>query len=343
LKQTISILVFIAVFVAGFSQSGDMDKRTFFTHDAIVQLYLTTHFKQISNPKFKEVKRPAHARMVLPDGRDMQGNIELRGRGDYRFMICSPPPLMLYFKTPGAGSLKGLGKLKMVWSCKDGDYYDQLLMKEYLIYRMYNLITPYSFRVRQLEVFYRDSSRLDKWTKKQGFLMEDIDDLAKRLYCKEREDTVTFSREINDSNYAVMALFQYMIGNTDWSIANYQNIKLIAPDNDTRDCPFAIPYDFDHAGLVNAEYAAPHEKLPIENVQQRYNTAMPLAAKHLERAITIFKARKDEIFFLIESFEGLKPGVKKEMTLYIDEFYRILNDAKKIDNIFIKEPATKNL
>lgn len=343
MKQTITILVFIAVFFTGFSQSGNLDKKTFFTTDTIVQLYLTTHFKQISNPKIKEVKRPAHVRMVLPDGRDMQGNIEIRGRGDFRFLLCTPPPLMLYFKTPGAGNLKGLGKLKLVWSCKDGDYYDQLLLKEYLAYRMYNLITPYSFRVRQLEVFYRDSSRLGKWTKKQGFLMEDIDDLAKRLYCKERVDTVTFSREINDSNYAVMALFQYMIGNTDWSIANYQNIKLIAPDNDTRDCPFAIPYDFDHAGIVNAEYAEPHEKLPIENVLQRYNTAMPLAAKNLDRAITIFRERKEEICLLVESFEGLKPGMKKEMINYIDAFYRILEDGKQMHNIFIKEPAANKL
>jgi len=172
--------------------------------------------------------------------------------------------------------------------------------------------------------------------------MEDIDELAKRLQCKEREDTVTFSREINDSNYAVMTLFQYMIGNTDWSIANYQNIKLIAPNNDTRDCPFAIPYDFDHAGLVNAEYAAPHEKLPIDHVLQRYNTAMPLHEKQLERAVAIFKERKDEIILLIQSFEGLKPGIKKEMTNYIEEFYLILNDAKKIHNIFIKEPTANN-
>jgi hypothetical protein len=64
-----------------------------------------------------------------------------------------------------------------------------------------------------------------------------------------------------------VALFQYMIGNTDWSIVRERNVTLLLGEDGYQR---PLPFDFDMSGLVNAHYAGPAPGLPIDDVTERF-------------------------------------------------------------------------
>jgi hypothetical protein len=335
--KAFSFLFVVFLFLFSVPSEGQkVDPVAFFKGDSIIELHLSGHLKMIDQPKEYGIKRPGYARMVFPDGTEYKETIEFTARGKSRFTYCDPPPLMLYFKNKNAGGLSKLGKLKLVWSCQAGDYYNRLILRELLVYKMYNLITPYSFRARLLNVTFYDSSRNGSLINRKGFLLEDIDDLAARQLCSEYQDSVIRPTETNRQVYALMALFQYMIGNTDWSIANYQNIKLIVSDTSAFFRPIPVPYDFDNCGFVDAEYAVPHESMPIENVRERYNKAMALTIEDIQQAATVFRNVKPLLLDLVAKFEGLTPADRRYMHLYLNSFFEEMKNLEKFSKIFEK-------
>ncbi len=335
--RVVSVLFFGIIFLfAPAARTQKIDPVAFFREDSTPNLYLSGHLKGIDLPKESGVKRPGYARMVLPGGTEYQGAIEFTGRGKSRFVVCDPPPLMLYFKNRNEGGLSRLGKLKLVWSCQAGDYYNRLVAKELLVYKMYHLLTPFSFRVRELNIIFADSSKEGSILNRKGFLLEDVDDLAKRLQCSEYQDIEVKPAETNRRLYALMAIFQYMIGNTDWSIANYQNIKLIVPDTSTLFSPIPIPFDFDNCGLVDAEYAVPHESMPIENVRERYNKAMALPVEEIKIASEIILKAKPSLYSLVDRSNELTTADKRYIRHYLDSFFDEMKDFEKFSKIFLK-------
>jgi hypothetical protein len=65
-----------------------------------------------------------------------------------------------------------------------------------------------------------------------------------------------------------VALFEFMIGNTDWFIQNRHNLEFVVVPGHNLLVP--IPYDFDYSGLVNAPYAVHHTSLELPSVEIRY-------------------------------------------------------------------------
>jgi hypothetical protein len=139
----------------------------------------------------------------------------------------------------------------------------------------------------------------------------------------------------------IVDMFQYMVGNTDWSVPNLHNTKLVQKKGEPSSAPYVIPYDFDYAGLVNAYYAVPSEILNIEKVTDRLYRGFPRSMEELQIAIGVFMKQKESIYKLIASFTPLADRYKKEVTDYIDEFYRTISDNKKVQFEFI-DNARKN-
>ena len=336
----ITFLLFVSAFLGLVNAYGQpINRQSFFKNDTIAALLISANLRNIDLERQKEIKRPGIARLIMPDSVEFSGPIELHGRGKIRYELCNPPPLMLYFKTKEQSSLRSLGKLKLVWGCRSGDFYDQLVIKEYLVYKMFNLLTPYSFRVRLLDIEFKDSSKAGTPIRRKGFLIEDIDELAKRNGLIEFEGISLMPGETNQPQYALVTVFQYMIANTDWSVSNYQNIKMVASDTALKPVPLIVPYDFDNCGLVNADYAVPHESLPIESVLQRYNKAVSLKKEDIHAVAEIFRQAQPALISIIEKCNELKPSNKKEMINYLNEFFRLLADMKTFDNIFLKQPV----
>ncbi len=159
------------------------------------------------------------------DGSAGSQEIQIQTRGNFRLARrnCDFPPLRLNVKKePSIGTLfEGQDKLKLVGVCKLGqDYWVQYVLAEYLVYRMFNLFTPMSFRVRLARVTYIDSSGEDDTFTRYGFIIEDDDAMATRNggWKVPWETGRQFNPVLLERDQAILVdVFQYMIGNTDWS------------------------------------------------------------------------------------------------------------------------------
>ena len=247
---------------------------------------------------------------------------------------------MVDFKNFASG-LSSLKKLKLVCGCSTTSEEERLALKEYLVYKLYTQFTEMSFRVRLAHITYEDSKGKRKPFTQYGFFIEDVDVMAKRNGCKEVNKTAFTQNNTHREQMTLVEIFEYMIGNTDWSVSNYHNMKLIRKRDAENSPPFAVPYDFDYAGFVNAYYAVPSELLSIEKVTDREYRGFPKSMEELQQAISVFMAQKEKVFKLITEFEPLPDKYKKEVTEYINDFYKIISDPKQVQREFI-DKARKN-
>ncbi len=135
----------------------------------------------------------------------------------------------------------------------------------------------------------------------------------------------------------MVVIFQYMIGNTDWSVPKNHNIKLLADKEDSSAKPFVVPYDFDYSGLVNTDYAVPAPALNLENVTQRLYRGFPRTMAELQAVLKIYQQQKGNIYTMIKNFEPLDKQNKKEMMYYLDNFYDMIDNPKKVQFTFIDD------
>ena len=206
---------------------------------------------------------------------------------------------------------------------------------------MYNLLTDKSFRVRLVKIKYEDTRGKVKPYSQYGFLLEDVDQMAARNKCVEVQGGQFLTESTDRKQMTLVYLFEYMIGNTDWSVPHYHNIKLMRGkgDNSTT-LPYAVPYDFNNSGLVNASYALPQEELGIESVRVRLYRGFPRTMEELEAATAIFKKQQDKIEALISNCSWLSNKYKKEMSNYLEEFFRIIDSKSSIKYNFIDNART---
>lgn len=312
----------------------NLNRIAFFAEDKPLQLTLTTDFKKLLSERKKGVYQPGIASLHLSENETVTGNINLYVRGEFRRKECFMPGLMLNFKD-SVSKLSFMKKMKLVCGCTNNNYGEQLVLMEYLIYKMYNLVTDMSFRVRLARINFDDTRNRVKPYTQYAFLMEDVDDMAKRNNCREVENIRFNTEQTNRQQMTIVALFQYMIGNTDWAVPNYHNIKLMRSEKDSLASPYVVPYDFDFAGLVNARYASPVPELGIERVTERVYQGFPRTMAELQLALDVFRKQKENIISLVKNFELVNSRARDVMLDYIDEFYSIIEDNKDVQSLFI--------
>ena len=317
------------------AQIKPINRKLFFTDDKVIEATLTTDVKKLRNDKKVPAWQPAKVALRFEDSALINEEIRVKPRGDFRKNNCDLASLMFNFKGPASPVLSPLKKLKMVGGCRTGSVFEELLLKEYLTYKIYNLLTIMSFNVRLLHLSYIDSRQKAKTYSQYAFLLEDIGDMGERNNCKEVKNLEFSSEATNRKNMTLVALFQYMIGNTDWSVLKNHNIKLVKPLNDSLAAPYAIAYDFDYAGIVDAGYAVPNEELGIKSVKERLYRGFSRTMDELMEAIDIFKEKKSRIYFTINNFSLLSGRTRKGMIDYLDDFYKTIDDKRTIRNAFI--------
>lgn len=324
-----------------FSQPPPVDSQLFFLDDHTIEVSLTTDIRKLWHDKKTPEYQPAVIVMKFSDTSTISEEIRVKPRGIFRKNNCDIAALMLNFKNPSSPKLSPLKSLKLVGDCKKGFTYDELLLKEYLVYKIQNFLSNMSFRVKLLHITYNDSKQKVKSNTQYAFLMENIKELAKRNNCIETRQPNIFTEATNREQMTFVNLFQYMIGNTDWSIPKYHNIKLMVPKNDAYSKPYAVPYDFDFSGFVNANYAVPDSALGIESVTKRLYRGFPRDLEEIEATIDIFQEKKESIMYYIDHFDLCSIKCRKGMIAYLDEFYKIIANKKKIESIFIKNARTE--
>ena len=341
MKLNLLILLFLFFLQFGYSQNDCEAKinsdTILFTSDFFIQtepLQLTMKFdiKKLTFEKSKEEYLPAKLIYFTHDSIRIEKNVRVRARGESRKRICHFPPFWLNIKKANINDDYILDKkIKIVTLCKKNNEYNKYLLKEYIIYKLYNIITDRSFRVRLLDVNYINTGRKNKENKSKAFMIEPEDMLSKRLNALSiRVDNLNYIH-VDSLEADIMCFFQYMIGNTDFTVNGRHNIKLLKYTDFTKPLLVPIPYDFDFAGLVNSDYANPAEILNIENVTQRYFLGMCRSDYEYLKVMDVFKDKRDEMYHFIESFEYLDNRSKREILNYLDEFFKEISKPDFIE------------
>lgn len=323
------------------AQTSPVDSIKFFTDEGVIDLTLTTDIKKLQTEKKLEVYQDASVVMRFPDSTVISEGIRLYARGHFRRENCNIPPIMLNFRNATSPMLNPLGKLKLVIGCGNGANDEQLVLKEFLVYKIYNLLEQKSFRVRLLKVNYQDSKNKMKPFSQHAFLIEDDADMAKRNKCVKKEDQQWQTESTDRNTMTMVAVFEYMISNGDWSVPNNHNTKLIFEKGNAGAPPYVVPYDFDHSGFVNASYALPNELLGTETVTERVYRGFPRDMEELQATFDIYRKQKEAIISLIMNFTLLKEKTRKEIVTYLEDFYKTINDKRKVQSIFIDNARTK--
>ena len=216
---------------------------------------------------------------------------------------------------------------------------EEFLIREWLVYKIYNLVTPKSFRARLVKVKLEDDRNKKAVTPFYGILLEEAKQMARRNKAVPVEQPLRPQQTQTDA-FLHMAVFEYLIGNTDWSVQYQHNIKLLLPDSST--VPVAVPYDFDHSGMVNAPYAHPAEQLQMRSVRERrYRGYCVRNLKVFEPVIARYNRLKSDIYAMYTSCTLLDEKYIKSTLQYLDEFYATINNPKAWQKEF-GYPCDKN-
>jgi hypothetical protein len=309
-----------------------------FTNDEILHLALRFDLKEYTRKKPKEDYLKAVLTYYINDKDSVNKEVRLKSRGVFRNGYCSFPPIRLNFSKSDfeKPDIKKIGKIKLVTHCQSGN--EDYLFKEYLIYKLYNVLTDISFRVRLAEIDYISTTQKDKVIRSYGFLIEPVELLAERINAFEAESPAVNQKNIIPEMMDRVAIFNYMIGNTDWSVPGQHNCKVFSGKTfDNPGLGIIIPYDFDYSGLVNAHYAVPLDGLGLEKVTQRRYQGMCRPEENYVRILKEFSDKRAEFYRVINEFQYLGEKDKKTMISYLDEFYNSIEKIDGILNIFNNE------
>lgn len=337
-RPSLAFLLFLTVLTAHSQAPAAIDSIQFFIDEKPIEMTISMDVKFILGDKSEKKDNyiPAKVTMKMPDSSSVTEAIRISTRGAVRRKICYMPPLKLNFHNSTSPRLYPLHSLKLVCGCKTSQEYEQYVLKEFLIYKMYNLLSDKSFRVRLAHVTYEDSKGKKKPIIQYAYFVESIEAMAKRNHCKEYKGVKLAQEETDRKQMTLVSVFQYMIANTDWAVPVDHNIRLINSKKDSTTAPFAVAYDFDYAGLVNTDYAVAEPKLEIESVTQRLYRGFPRTELELQQVFESFNQQKTAIYSLINNFEPLSARNKKDMTGYLDDFYKTINDKSYAKDVFIR-------
>lgn len=298
-----------------------------FDATAPLQLRLAADFGAIGRDRgTKKEEHPGVLTLFQEGGDSTRLDVTLRTRGHFRLRTCQYAPLKVTFdKDATPGTIFARQKsLKLVVQCRGGSRWSDYLLEEYLLYRAYGLFTERSFRVRLVDVTYEEPGGKHPPETRRGFFIEDDDRMARRNHA----DVLAQGVSQDETDFAQMSLlgvFQYLVGNTDWSVAGLHNIVII---RDSTGVAYAVPYDFDWSGVIAPPYANPDSRLPIRTVRERLFRASCRRPEELAHVLAQFNERKDSIYALYRGQAGLDPGRVRQALQYYDEFYRTINDPR---------------
>jgi hypothetical protein len=319
-------------------------RRLFQTADTL-PITLAADFKAVNRDRNPESTKtfPATLTVAGEAGAAAAIPVTLRTRGKIRLdpKLCSFVPLSLEFskKEVKGTPFDGQRKLKMVTHCQNDDDYDQYVLKEYFAYRLFNLVSPRSFRVRLAKATYVDAANGKTVASHYAVFIEDDDDLARRL--EGRSIALPHTAFVNYDIEALttMMVFQYMIGNTDFSIYALHNVRMVQ----TRFRPlYPIIWDFDVSGLVSPVYGAPDPRLELSSLRERKYRGPCRTLEAFGPTFAAFKAKEAESLALLDSLPDLRQRPRDEVRQFLARFYTTLGRPDQLKKEFVDKCKPEN-
>lgn len=260
--------------------------------------------------------------------------VTITRRGLTRQRICDFPPLRLDFDREASKGtrFRGAGNLKLVTHCFDNKRYSQYYVKEFLAYRLYNAVTPLSFRVQGLDVTYLSNGA--RPTQRFAFLIEDPDDIAKRNGLEKLSIPETRPSELDPAQTSRYVVFQYLIANLDWAVISgpgdtcCHNARLLGGGPSGLIQP--VPYDLDSSGLVDAHYAAPPANLRVRSVRDRLFRGFCAHNEALDGVLQEYRDLRPAFMAIFEGESRLDPRHQKDALRFMEKFYDVIDDPKAV-------------
>jgi hypothetical protein len=340
--------VFATLAIASLLQGAPVAAQTvaapdpLFSSHEILQVRFTGPLFTLIEEKSKEDYLPGQFSVTDTGGEILNFDIKFRARGNFRHENCDYPPVRLNFKkSQTKGTLfDKQDKLKLVVHCNRRAEYYQIVLQEYLAYRILNLFTDLSLNVRLLQIEYVDPGEEITSEPRYAFVIEHKNRAVKRIGM---EELVAPSIQVSDLEQAQLNLtsvFQFFIGNTDFSpIAaapgqdcchNYIMFK----NPDSKITP--IPYDFDQSGFVDAPYAVANPRFKLRSVKERRYRGRCVNNAYVEQSIQQFLDKKDAIYALIEEQVGFTEDTREDLVRFVDGFYKVVTNPKRVNSLIIK-------
>lgn len=307
-----------------------------FASETTLEVKITAPWRDFMRKKNTSPRYPAKLEVTDASGSTASLDLSIEPRGITRLKVCKFPPVKLIFdKEAIKGTpFRGNKSLKLVTHCGDGERWERYPVREMLAYHIYNRITARSFRVRALSITYVDSGNQSSDGPHFAFLIEDDSALAKRNELEKLDIPKMRLSQLDSLESNRFSLFQFLIGNTDWSVLNgpssgrcCHNSELIGPK--TQASVYAVPYDFDSSGLVDAHYAAPNDALRIQNNRERLYRGFCTFQSTLETARQELLQQEAQILQLARSEDRLDAKSREVTIDYLARGFEILRDDQR--------------
>ena len=324
------IIAIIIVWGSVFSVQGQSTQSVagLFESEDLLEIQMEVNLGKLLKDRGEDPKyHNATISVKLPDGSDHIEEAEVQVRGNFRRQPgnCNFPPLRVKFskKNPPNGIFTGQRKLKLVTHCQTQD----LILREYMAYKVYNLFTEVSFRVRLVQINYIDTKDKRKPETSYAFFIEDDDAVAERIGGEEVVEELRLQPEALQRDLLTqLYIFQCMIGNTDWDITLEKNMKFI---NFGEDSPIvAVPYDFDWSEIVDAPYTN------VGDMERQVFRQLCRTDEEIEAALAVFHEKKEAIFDLYKSNPHVKGKGRNVALSTFKKFYKRIKNPEEVKKYF---------
>lgn len=326
-------VMWAAAFAASFVAFAPTSAQRLFRTTEPVEVTLTTDLRTLVRDRDSTKFKPHGAVFAYKEanGKTVEIPVTLQTRGHFRrqFRNCDFPPLALEFTKKAADNtlLQGNTKLKITSSCrpKSTDY-EQWVLLEYGVYRVYQRISPMYFRTRLARFTYKDSAAKTEDVTSWGFFVEDDKEVAKEFNTSTEKAKGALFDQLDQPQLIATTLFEYMVGNTDYSVSARHNIALMRDSTAMIIRPVA--YDFDWSAAVGTRYAFPAEKLGLKTIYDRLYRGPCLTVAKWQPHLSAFLAARPAIDSIYNSIPGLEPKRIKTALEWYGEFYKTLADPR---------------
>lgn len=316
----------------------DAETRRLFQTAEPLSFTIVSDFKAIDRDRNPASTKtfPGTISIVDAAGNTVTRPLKLRGRGHSRRnpKVCDFVPLRLEFdKNEIKGTeFDGHSALKLGTHCRSVAVFEQYVLREYTAYRIMNLLSPRSFRVRLARGTYIDSTSQKTLGTRWAMFAEDDDDVARRQEGRITDQPQMLFRHMNADYLGLMTMFEYMIGNTDVSIATQHNVKVVETPANVR---YPVPYDFDYSGLVNTTYAVTDKIFNLQSVRQRLYRGPCRTPEELEGTFARFRSVRADIYKLYDEQPAFTEASRQDARKFLDGFYQTIDRPDEVKRVFI--------
>ncbi len=314
-----------------------------FQSDDVLNVRISAPMATLISERPDEDELPARFHFTASDGSTVELDIEIRTRGRFRRRndVCRFPPLRLNFKTSTVKNtvFHEQDKLKLVTHCHASSHYEQALLREYIAYRILNVLTDTSYKVRLMHITYVDTEGKYSDVAQHGFVIEHKDRFSKRIGASALDIPQTSVRVLDPKYTNLTSVYQFMIGNTDFSPIRAapgesccHNGELYGSEGEV----LAVPYDFDQSGLVDAPHSNPNARFKLRSVRERLYRGRCVNNEYLPATLAHIISRRDEVFAVLNELPLVSKSSLKVMNMYLNQFYDVIASERKVNKQLVK-------